>query len=227
MRLPAMDLHWYSENTSKTPLKGGVILLPGRGNFGYNLLRRYSEVFDWRGVALYSITPRLDVGWYPPPKHPLDQSEAVSGLNRSNQTIKKIIDRVTHETGLPRKKLVIAGFSMGAVAAVYWAMNARQQDAVGAVVCHSGAVLEPWKVPNARHDMPIVLNHGADDYCFDWEERYLPMKRSLVSKGYNCLFAEREKGDHWVHKGDVSCLQGVFEDLFGTSLAWEPLWSVA
>lgn len=208
-----------------TPLKGGVILLPGRGNFGYNLLRTYTSVFNWRGVALYTITPRLDIGWYPAPNGPADQAEAVAGLSQSNRAIEKIIERVQSETGLLRKQLVISGFSMGAVAAVNWATHARDNNAVGAVVCHSGAVLEPWRVPRARHQMPIILNHGVDDYCFDWHERYLPMKRALVAKRYNISAAERDQGNHFVHRGDVACLRPIFEQIFSTTLAWEPLWA--
>jgi predicted esterase len=219
------DIHWYCENIGKTPLKGGVIFLPGRTNYGYALLRQYTKVFDWTGVGLFATTPRIDQGWYPPPKGPQDQSEAVAGLNQSNRCIDTIINTVCKEHNLTRDKIIIAGFSMGAVAAVHWATKTMKP--VAAVVCHSGAILEPWNVPKATHEMPIILNHGMDDYCFEWEERYMPMKRALLRRGYNAWFAEREEGNHHVHFGDVACCKDLFKNTFGIKLDWQPSWSDA
>jgi predicted esterase len=211
------NLYWYSEHKT-TPLKGGIVLLPGRHNFGYNLLRSYSRNLNCSEIGLFSITPPLSQGWYPPPNGPNDQVQAVMGLDRSAKLIEKIIQTIQEQHSLPREKIVVAGFSMGAVAGVHWAIHTN--DPVAALVCHSGAILEPWKVPQARHSMPIILNHGQDDYCFEWEERYLPMKRALSKKGYDLWLVERPEGNHTILNSDVACLQEFLEEKFKMSLAW-------
>jgi predicted esterase len=68
--------------------------------------------------------------------------------------------------------------------------------------------------------MPIILNHGQDDYCFEWEERYLPMKRALSKKGYDLWLVERPEGNHTILNSDVACLQEFLEEKFKMSLAW-------
>lgn len=216
------DLHWYVENTTQ-PLRGCVVFLPGRHNFGYSMLRSYSRVLNWEGIGMVAVTPRLDEGWYPPPRSPIDQQRAVLGLNIAAKTVEKIIRAVVNRYGVGRDKIILSGFSMGAVAAVHWATRCKQT--VASVVCHSGAILEPWNVPAATHDMPIILNHSMDDGCFDWEERYLPMKRALTRKNYNVWHLERPKGDHLIHHFDVECLQGIFEGIYGGSMEWQPYWA--
>ncbi len=133
-----------------------------------------------------------------------------------------IVDRLWDQFSIPRERIVLVGFSMGAVAAVYWAIHTDAP--VAAVVCHSGAVLEPWKVGAASHNMPIILNHAQDDFCFGWDERYLPMRTSLMKRGYNVVRAERASGNHTILPCDVRCLKRTFEEVFGDDLAWQPLW---
>ncbi len=114
---------------------------------------------------------------------------------------------------------------MGAVTAVHWATHTK--DPVASVICHSGAILEPSNVPAAKHDCPIILNHGMDDTCFNWEERYLPMKKALVKNKYNAWFVERKSGNHHVYRSDITCLKPHFEDVFKTSVTYEPVWKVS
>lgn len=216
------QIHWYSEKAKNSP-SGAVIFLPGRSNYGYNLLRTYTRAFDWKDVHLTAVTPPLHQGWYPPPFSPAEQSESVKGLDAAAKAINNIISRVCLETKLPRSKIVISGFSMGAVAAIHWATHTR--NPVGAVISHSGAILEPWKIPESRHDMPIILNHGQDDYCFDWEERFLPMKRSLIENNYNIWLAERAIGGHQVNLNDVIRCRETFVKIFDVDIDWKPIWA--
>jgi predicted esterase len=58
-------------------------------------------------------------------------------------------------------------------------------ESFAAVVSHSGAILQPRKTPPARFDTPIMLMHNKQDDCFDWTERFRPMRRMLVRRGYD------------------------------------------
>jgi predicted esterase len=215
-----IDLHWYHESPAAP--KGAVVFLPGRGNYGYNMVRTYTRVLDLEAIALVATTPRLDQGWYPPPNGPTDQKEAVSGLDRSDHAIDKIIEEVCETYHLPREKVILSGFSMGGVAGVHWSTQTKVP--VGGMICHSGAILEPWSTPKAKHEMPIILNHGWDDYCFSWDERYMPMKSALTNRGYNVWLAERTTGNHFVHGSDVMRCKTFLEGVFDTNLDWQPRW---
>lgn len=218
-------LYWYAENAPPAagdpPIRGAVVLLPGRSGHGYSLLRTYTEAFDFRGVGLFSVTPPISRGWYPPPNGPLDQTLAVRGLDSAAKTLDRVLDAIERDHDIPRDKVVVAGFSMGGVTAVHWATRALRP---AAVICHSGAVLEPHRVPMAGHDRPIVLNHAQDDDCFGWEERYLPMRHALSKNNYNVWLAERESGNHHVYHSDVSCVKDLFEKTFGAGLEYEAVW---
>ncbi len=218
-------LYWYTEHDDQKDLKGAIIFLPGRTNHGYSLLRTYTQTFDFSEIGLFSVTPPLNQGWYPPPKSPEDQQDAVQGLNNAFHQVEKIIKLISECHNLLRSKIIISGFSMGAVTAVHWGVHTKRP--VAAVICHSGAILEPWETPKASHDMPIILNHSSDDYCFNWEERYIPMKRTLEKNNYNLWYAEREFGNHLVYHADVAAIKDIFEDTFNKTVDYQPLWAEA
>lgn len=217
-----IDLHLYRENHESARIRGAIIFLPGRTNYAYSMVRKYTKTLDLSGVGLFGATPPISQGWYPPPSGPDNQENAVGGLRRSADAIDEIIDKVCREYDLARDKIILSGFSMGGVAGVHWATLTK--DPVAAMICHSGAILEPWKVPRAKHGMPIVINHGEDDDCFDWHERYVPMRSALIKKGYKVQRAERDSGGHYVHPDDISACLGIFEKTFGAGLEWRPRW---
>jgi predicted esterase len=72
-----------------------------------------------------------------------------------------------------------------------------------AIISHAGAILEPSSVPPCKKDTPFLLIHNQNDDVFDWHERYLPMKYSLVNNGYHVKCVEKECGNHKIYDDDV------------------------
>lgn len=213
-------LHWNAEgfeNGAKP--KAGILFLPGRGGHGYQMIQRYQDTFVWPDVALMAITPMpIEFGWYPMPNGPADQKQSVLGLTHAVNALEGILTQIEDIHGLPREKIVLAGFSAGAVVAM--AHHTSNNSPCAGVVSHGGAILEPKKIKRAGHKRPIVLNHAEDDSCFEWFERYLPMKEGLINKGYKVWLAERKSGNHILLWQDIERCQKFYEKTLGVELAY-------
>lgn len=167
-----------------------VICLAGRAGCGGRLAHHYQEVTELYNTTFVGITPWSghQVEWYPQPYSATDQGEAVAGLKVACHFIEKIISSIKDRFKIPRNKIGLIGFSAGAVMSLYVSTHSKQ-DLAGVVV-HSGAALEPNKIPQRKNNTDILLTHGKQDYCFDWYERYVPMKNTLLERGYNIFAVE-------------------------------------
>ncbi len=178
-----------------------IFVLPGRGQSGSVMSQNYESFSRLKQTLFVGMTPQ-NFAWYPMPFSAVDQEEAVEGLVAARETIDKYITTIQKRYSIPRNKIVILGFSAGGVMAIETAAHSTEPFA--AVICHSGAILEPSLLPRAKHpDMPVLLTHNFDDDCFAWDERYLPMRDALVDNGYKTLTLEREFGRHRLSYCDI------------------------
>ena len=185
-----------------------VLCLAGRGGSGARLANRYFDLSGLNKTAFIGVTPFNPhfgrrffhaIEWYPAPYSSEDQEEAVSGLENARERIEEILEKVTEKFNVARNKIAILGFSAGAVMSVY---TATRGGTLAGVVGHAGAILEPHNVPACQTETPILLTHGKMDGCFDWYERYVPMKNSLVENNYN-VHSFEHYGDHWVTEPEI------------------------
>jgi len=177
-----------------------ILILPGRDQYAQELAEAWINP-NFNKTVIVGITPK-NFQWYPQPFNPLDQNEAVAGLNRARIIIEAMLDRIEDEFNIPRLKTALVGFSAGGVMANYVATHSEFE--LAGVVCHAGAILEPNEIPQCKFaDMPIVLTHCMDDQVFDWNERYRPMKNGLQNKNYNVSFLENQWGNHSLKMSDV------------------------
>lgn len=184
--------------------KSCVICLAGRsGNGGY-LARRYQQICDFPNTNFIGVTPWTgrEVEWYPQPHSATDQGEAVAGLEVARGKIEAIIYSAEKQFDVPRNKIAVIGFSAGAVMALH-TITHTNRDLAGVVV-HSGASLQPNKIPKCQNKTDILLAHGEEDWCFDWYERYLPMKNRLIKRGYRPYVVENPAGHHVVTKPEIA-----------------------
>jgi predicted esterase len=109
---------------------------------------------------------------------------------------------------LKHEDIYIAGHSAGAVVALQVA--AHSQEPLGGIHVHCGAILDPASLPKSN-GTPIFVFHSENDMVFSWDERYLPMKKALIEKGYNCSFVERAGHGHSVRGEDIkaACKWGL------------------
>jgi len=172
------------------PGHSAIVFLCGRfgnGKWGAKEYRHMLECFN--KTTILGVTPYNDRGmveWYPAPNSSIDQDDAVNGQSHARERIERILSIVEQIYKVPRSRTILAGFSAGAVMSVYTNAN-NEKEPLGGILSHAGAILRPDQLPAANEhniNTPILLMHGRKDHCFDWYERYVPMKNALIDKGY-------------------------------------------
>lgn len=178
-----------------------VICIPGRGNDGAMFAHDYHKQSEIETAVFIGPTPN-GYAWYPMPYDANNQAAALNGIPAAIKAIEAVQKAVEKRFGIPKRKTILTGFSAGGVMAIQTA--AHSEESYAGVICHSGAILEPRDLPECVHDdCPVLLTHNEDDYCFDWNERFLPMKEALVEKGWNTFTIERTIGGHTVSNDDI------------------------
>lgn len=178
-----------------------IIALPGRGGCAETIASFYAEEAGLSNVLIVGITPE-GYAWYPIPISSYDQERALAGLPVARKAIESVLTRIEKKYEIAREDTAILGFSAGGVMALEVASKSDKPFA--AVICHSGAILEPKDFPECAHpDMPVVLTHGTNDDCFDWYERYVPMKAALKDNGYYLHSLEIDGGVHRLSQYEI------------------------
>lgn len=93
--------------------------------------------------------------------HSFDQEGKIdhSGISASVHQIKILIENELKK-GFPAKKIILAGFSQGAVIALSTLLSHPQS--LGGVIALSG-YLPHFTLPLAKHTIPIFIGHGIED----------------------------------------------------------------
>lgn len=207
----------YPPVSGKTP-KTCIIALSGRGNSNDMMQRTCQEMAldDTLVVCLRGSNYQ----WYPQPISSTDQDKAVAGLPAAREAIDAAIKRVEAGWKIKRDKIAIVGYSAGGVMALEVAGHSKQRFA--AVVSFCGAILQPSEFPACDHpDMPVLLIHNQDDTCFDWKERYLPMRKALLQKKYNLYALEQPIGGHMYFMSEVIVAAGLLAKELGYGDDWQ------
>ncbi len=194
---PKCQRNTMIEEVVGTP-KQGLILLACRGGAPEALLRPYKG--NVKDCVIWSLAGPGGQ-WYPPPNGAHDQREALRGLPKSVKMIKNLIKRMAKQYNLKHEDIHLAGHSAGAVVALQ--VVAHSQESLGSVHIHCGAILDPASLPKKNNDTSVFVFHSENDMVFSWTERYLPMKKALIEKGYNCAFVEHRNHGHSVRNEDI------------------------
>ncbi len=182
----------------RRPRHGCVVLLPGRGVPGQVMLEFFEEM-RLADTAAAVLVPH-GWAWYPPPNGPTDQFLAVRGLEVAAAEVAGRLDRLAERFG-GHHRLAVLGFSAGAV--VTNQVVTRSPHTFAAAVVMGGAILEPASIPVRGNDTPFYLQHNLGDDCFDWFERYVPMREGLRSRGWAVTTMERHYGQHNMYRQDA------------------------
>jgi phospholipase/carboxylesterase len=179
--------------------KGCIVALPGRGTPA-ETMERFVCHMDLPNTLVICLEPS-NLRWYPQPNGPNDQREAVAGMERATDFLNKRLSKIQRAFRLRRQQIALVGYSAGSVMALNMCVNSNQPFA--AVASMAGAILEPEHMPVANNQTPILLRHAIDDDCFKWDERYIPMKQSLLRGGYNVYVSEKNYGGHGISTEDA------------------------
>jgi len=188
----------------------------GRYGRAIDLIRFYREVCELDKTRLISVEPFVE--WYPAPKNPDNQEEAICGLKTSVPKFDSFVSKIEEKYSIDRSTIVLSGFSAGAVMAIQVAANSQKPFA--AVISHNGAILDPETLQESNHNIPFFLIHSKNDQCFSWEERYIPMKKALLNKKYTVKVHEKEYGDHAIEPEDIAEAAIFLAKILGYNPEW-------
>ena len=146
-----------------------VIVLHGFGRSGENIKRRLAEPLS-RGLpnaAFYApdgfepvdADAGGDVGgrqWFS--RHDITPALRLERLRAAHPRLQQLIDEELARTGLPPERLVLAGFSQGAIFSQHQAATVAQRHAL--VLAYAGRLATPVV---ARNGTPVTIVHGTAD----------------------------------------------------------------
>jgi predicted esterase len=178
---------------------GCILTLPGRGGTGRSLAEIYKGA-ELKKTMIVGMTPHPE--WYPAPHGPDDQIDAVTGLTHAVKMVEKVLKKIRKGFGIKKEEVVLVGFSAGGVVALE--TMARSKYPFAAVVCHSGAILDPQNFPVCKFKkVPIYTTHCCDDDTFSWLDRYCVLCTTLKDRGYYQIALEHARGGHAIFKQDI------------------------
>jgi predicted esterase len=213
MKKKEIYLKWcvYKEHPEPTSC---ILALPGRGQSGFHMASTYLSVTNSPKTLIIGVTP-IGFQWYPMPKGPYDQYDALNGLGIAVKTIDDVVNRIIEKYNIPADKISIVGYSAGGVMALMAAAHLPQHN-FASITCHAGTVLSPDELPDcANTETELLICHSQDDNCFDWRSRYMPTREALRKKGYNVQFSERREGGHSIFYDDLKKATNIMESKFG------------
>jgi len=119
--------------------------------------------------------------------------EEPKGLKQARASLAELIQQVCEMAGggsrLPASRLVLGGFSQGAMTALDAALQQPAGQSVAGVLCLSGApiVVEQWTTRLAEHKgLRVLLTHGMQDstlpfQCSGWTHELLKANGAVVN----------------------------------------------
>lgn len=190
-----------------------ILALPGRGQSGFHMASTYFSIMNSPKTLIIGVTP-VGFEWYPMPKGPFDQNDALSGLDTAIQTIDDVVSCIIKRYNIPAEKISIVGYSAGGVMALMAAAHLPQHN-FASIACHAGAILKPSELPDCvNEETEFLMCHSQDDFTFNWCDRYIPTKDALREKGYNVRFSERKKGGHSIFYDDLKKATDIMGNKF-------------
>ncbi|RYI07484.1 MAG: alpha/beta fold hydrolase, partial [Acetobacteraceae bacterium] len=164
-------LRFGRKGVAKGQATGLVVFLHGYGADGSDLLG-LAEVLGQHlpGVAFIAPdAPERCAGggfgfqWFPIPRFDgSSEADLEAGIDASAADLDAFLDHRLVEEGLSADRLVLVGFSQGAMMSLHVAP--RRAEQVAAVVAISGRLLRPGRLAaEARVKPPVLLMHGDQD----------------------------------------------------------------
>ena len=211
-KLKRLYSRWCVLNNASKPNKC-ILALPGRDQNGFYMAWHYNTK-ALEDTLIIGVTPEY-FEWYPMPNGPMDQEQSVIGLYSAVEAVDNVLAKIKKHFFISPERIILTGFSAGAVTAIQSAVHLPY--VFPAVICYGGAILEPEALPPCSEEKKknqFVLFHNMDDKTFTWEERFLPMKESMLYNGYNVRTIERIDGNHCIADRDTSMAIDMAKRIF-------------
>lgn len=134
------------------------------------------------------------------------KSASPEGLPGCNAMINKVIDYVRSEFELPLSRIVIGGFSQGAMVTTDVALSLDQP--VGGLIVWSGTVIceQKWQALAAEISFPVYQSHGTLDPILPFDVA-VDLCTMMTEAGFDIEFTEFD-GPHTI---SISALKGAMK----------------
>jgi phospholipase/carboxylesterase len=181
--------------------EGALILNHGRGTDERDL-HSLLELLDPRG-RLLGITPGAPLTdippggrhWYRVPRVGYPDPET---FHDSYRLLTGFLDETLESRGIPWRRAVIGGFSMGAVMSYAVALGEGRPSPAG-IVALSGFIptVDGWRAAlEGRDGLPVMIHHGRDDPIMEVGFGRAAGE-TLKRGGFDVTYVETDAG-HWV-----------------------------
>jgi len=187
--------------TTATPQRS-VIWLHGLGADGYDFVPLVKELEALRAPAARYVFPHAPMmpvtinngfvmrAWYDIRTADLARREDEQTIRASQQAVEELIGREV-QRGIPRSRIVLAGFSQGAAIALQTGL--RQAEPLAGLLALSGYLPLADRLAAERHaasaGLPVLMAHGADDPVVPIA-RAIHSRDLLASLGYQVEWHE-------------------------------------
>jgi predicted esterase len=190
--------------------RGVAVMIHGRGRDTDDILGVAQRIGD-RDFA-YLAPAAKDNSWYPYSfLEPIEKNEPYlsSALSVYDELVNGLVER-----GIPRRRIVLAGFSQGACLTAEYAV--RHADRYGGILLFTGGLIGPpvtkWERGGSFEGTPVFLGTSNVDE-FVPEERVWESARVFERMGANVTLRVYPGMDHVVNDDEIAVakkiLQGV------------------
>jgi predicted esterase len=192
---------------------GAVILVHGRGASASDILGLGGEMY-YPDLA-YLAPEAAGHSWYPNSfMAPLAQNEP--WLSSALKRIKDIVDSIV-SSGIPRRKIVVAGFSQGACLSAEFV--ARHANPYGGLIAFTGGLIGPpgtrFQYPGSLKGMRAFLGSGDPDPHVPWQR--VEASAEVLSKMGARVTLRRYPGlPHTISEAEIQSARPIIEGLTGT-----------
>jgi phospholipase/carboxylesterase len=199
--------------SNDAPTEWLIVMLHGVGQDGSDLLR-FASVFQTLLPGAYVTAPhaphRFDLGrtgrqWFS--LQGLGPNTRLEGVQRIAPVVERFIDARIAKTGVAHERIVMCGFSQGAMIALY--VGLRRKPPPLAILAHSGMVVEEAVTVSQTSGLPsVLLTHGGADDVISPSQ--LPRAEALLRAASVPVEAHRLPGLGHVINEDVLTLSREF-----------------
>jgi phospholipase/carboxylesterase len=214
-------LNPLNTNSKERKIKNLVIFLHGYGANGKNLIDLAHE-FDYVLEDAYYISPNGVENWeggFPDCYQwfSLQNGLAKSNINQlaesiktSNKILADFIDQQLQKFSLTYQNLIIAGFSQGAMMAMYQGMIKKEKPA--AIISFSGKLILPEMVGEKTISKPdICLIHGKADSVLPFDN-FIEAEKILTENKFNFSALSFENLDHTIDIHSIRAAQNFIKN---------------
>lgn len=161
-----------SAGTPPAPAPASLIFMHGLGDTAQGWFTQFKglQSFFPHVNLVFPTAPNLPItmaggermpAWYDIVGLSSRDLEHCEGIKKSDASIRALIQREIH-AGIPASRIILAGFSQGGAMALYCGLQYEQQ--LAGLICASGYLPTPKKIPVNFTNLPVLICHGqADD----------------------------------------------------------------